>query len=344
MLGTLYPLIRPILFSLEAERAHEWTLQAVSTAPGMIGALSSAGYPPQNNPISTSVFGLPIPSPVGLAAGLDKNGIAIPYWPSLGFGFVEVGTVTAIPQKGNEKPRLFRVPEDKALINRMGFNNRGSEQLALTMKSLRESGRWPNVPVGANVGKSKVTPLEDAPQDYALSISRLQPFADYFTINVSSPNTPGLRSLQHPESLKGILDASLIAAKDTPVAVKLAPDLNSELLAAIVELVISSGVSAIIATNTTIQRKGLSQPIDQTGGLSGRPLWPIARSIIKEVLQAANGKVPVIGCGGIHKASHVEELLSMGCAAIQLYSALIFDGPGLPSTLNRNLCESRRSS
>ena len=310
----------------------------------MIGALSSAGYPPQNNPISTSVFGLPIPSPVGLAAGLDKNGIAIPYWPSLGFGFVEVGTVTAIPQKGNEKPRLFRVPEDKALINRMGFNNRGSEQLALTMKSLRESGRWPNVPVGANVGKSKVTPLEDAPQDYALSISRLQPFADYFTINVSSPNTPGLRSLQHPESLKGILDASLIAAKDTPVAVKLAPDLNSELLAAIVELVISSGVSAIIATNTTIQRKGLSQPIDQTGGLSGRPLWPIARSIIKEVLQAANGKVPVIGCGGIHKASHVEELLSMGCAAIQLYSALIFDGPGLPSTLNRNLCESRRSS
>ena len=336
MFASLYPLIKPCLFSLDAELAHEWTISALAGNPSLIGK-AMGNKSPTAAELSGELFGLKIKSPVGLAAGLDKNGVAISFWPHLGFGFVEVGTVTAIPQEGNPKPRLFRLKKDQALINRMGFNNHGSEALATEMRRIKAADQWPSTPIGANVGKSKVTPLEEAAGDYATSIERLQGLADYFTINVSSPNTPGLRELQRPDALKAILNASLEAAKGTPVAVKIAPDLEPEMVSSIVDLVCEAGVSGIIATNTTIKRDNLTRDPDETGGLSGRPIWPHSKAIIQQVLDATNDRIPVIGCGGVDSGERAAELLQMGCAAVQLYTALIYKGPNLPSQINRTL-------
>jgi dihydroorotate dehydrogenase len=272
-----------------------------------------------------------------LAAGLDKNGVAISFWPSLGFGFVEVGTVTAHPQPGNPQPRLFRLPEERALINRMGFNNQGSANLAVRLRKLRESGNWPEIPVGVNVGKSKVTPIEEATDDYVTSIERLVGLADYFTINVSSPNTPGLRQLQTKAHLEQLLPAALSAAQGIPVFLKLAPDLTDEAIQEAVDLAIAAGISAIIATNTTVRRDLLKTDPDEAGGMSGAPLWPLARDRILAVLKASDTRIPVIGVGGIRSAEQALELLDAGCVAIQLYSALVFDGPGLPSRLSQGI-------
>lgn len=335
MLQWSWPLARPILFSMDAEDAHERTLSALESYGGLLGSLAGSNTPDPS--LAREAFGVKLAGPVGLAAGLDKDGRAIPFWPRLGFGFVEVGTVTAHAQTGNPRPRLFRVPEDGALINRMGFNNHGSEALATRLRALRESGRWPSVPVGANVGKSKITPLDEATDDYVTSVTRLHGLVDWFTVNVSSPNTPGLRSLQAPEVLGALLDGVLEAADGTPVVLKLAPDLEPDALAEAVDLAIAHGINGIIATNTTIGREGLTKDPEQAGGMSGRPLWPLARSRIGTALDAAGGRVPVIGCGGVHTAAQVKELLDAGCVAVQLYTGLIFEGPGLPARLHRDL-------
>jgi dihydroorotate dehydrogenase len=285
---------------------------------------------------------LEIAGPVGLAAGLDKDGVAIPFWPSLGFGFVEVGTVTAHPQPGNPRPRMFRFPRQGAIINRMGFNNAGSEALARRLRRLRDAGRWPTVPVGANVGKSKVTPLDEAPQDYATSVKRLRGLVDWFTVNVSSPNTAGLRSLQDREALSALLPDVIDAADGAPVFLKLAPDLTDHAIHDAVGLAGELGVTGIIATNTTVGRDGFDTTVPhggESGGLSGRPLRPLALDRIRVVLAAA-ADLPVIGVGGVHRPEHARALLGAGCRAVQLYSGLIFDGPGLPSRLNRALQES----
>jgi dihydroorotate dehydrogenase len=339
VLDLAYPLVRRALFRLDAERAHEWTIRAVSAAPRLLGALARLTCGSPDPRLARTVAGVRWAGPVGLAAGLDKDGRAIPFWPALGFGSVEVGTVTALPQPGNPRPRLFRVPEDRALVNRMGFNNRGSAALADRLRALRERGRWPAVPVGVNVGKSRVTPLEEAPEDYATSVRRLQGLADWFTVNVSSPNTPGLRDLQEREPLRRVLDAVLAVAGDTPVLLKLAPDLAPEALADAVELAWEAGARGIVATNTTIGRDGLSHDPGEEGGLSGAPLWPLARARIGVALQAARGRLPVIGVGGIETAAQVRELLDAGCAAVQIYTALIYAGPGLPARLHRALLE-----
>ncbi len=330
-----WPAARALLFRLDAERAHEWTLDALSVAPRALGAIAGrlAGRP-EARPVS--VCGIPFAGPVGLAAGLDKDGRALPFWGRLGFGFVEVGTVTAHAQPGNDRPRLFRLPDERAIVNRMGFNNLGSEALAARARALRDRGVWSPVPVGANVGKSKVTPAEEAPGDYATSVRRLQGLFDWFTVNVSSPNTPGLRALQDADALRALLPGVLEAAKGTPVFVKLAPDLGDEALHSAVSLCRELGVSGIVATNTTLRRDVLAVDPGQAGGLSGRPLWPIARDRIRVVLEAA-GTLPVIGVGGVERAEQVRELLGMGCAAVQLYSALIYEGPGLPARLHREL-------
>lgn len=335
VLDATWPAARALLFRLDAERAHEWTLDLLGVAPRALGAVAGrlAACPP---PAPRTVCGVPFAGPVGLAAGLDKDGRALPFWGRLGFGFVEVGTVTAHPQPGNERPRLFRLVDERAIVNRMGFNNRGSEALAARARALRERGVWSPVPVGANVGKSKVTPPEEAPADYATSVRRLQGLFDWFTVNVSSPNTPGLRALQDADALRALLPVVLEAAKGTPVFVKLAPDLGDEALRAAVELCRSEGVSGIVATNTTIRRDVLGADPGQSGGLSGRPLWPIARDRIRVVLDAA-GPLPVIGVGGVERADQVRELLGMGCAAVQLYTALVYEGPGLPARLHREL-------
>lgn len=335
MMNALWALGRPLLFSLDAETAHHLTLSVLGAAPRLLGGLARplCSAPPQ----PTELFGHTLPSPIGLAAGLDKDGVAIPFWPALGFGFVEVGTVTAHGQVGNAKPRMFRLVDERAIINRMGFNNGGSAALAARMERLRSRGHWPSVPVGANLGKSKVTPLEDAAQDYATSARRLAGLADYFTINVSSPNTPGLRSLQDAEPLRRIIDAVKDAADGTPTALKLAPDLTDEAIHDAVGLAQAAGIDAIIATNTTIRRDLLSRDPNQGGGMSGAPLWPFARDRIGVALDAAAGRVPVVGVGGIESAQQVQELLDLGCVAVQLYSSLIFQGPGLIRRLRRDV-------
>lgn len=333
----LYRLVRPLLFALDAERAHDGMISLLGAAPGFWAALArrSLALPPSR---ARRLGPLVLPFPIGLAAGLDKDGIAIPFWPALGFGAVEVGTVTAQAQPGNPKPRLFRLPTERGLINRLGFNNGGSAALAARLRRLRQAGAWPAVPVGVNVGKSRVTPVEEATADYATSVERLAGLADYFTINVSSPNTEGLRSLQGREALAELVPAVVAKAGGAPVFVKLAPDLEPGPLEEAVEMAIEGGAAGLIATNTTVARQGLlARDPGLAGGLSGRPLWPLARRKILEVLAAARGRVPVVGVGGIAEAAQVEELLAAGCTAVQLYSALIFEGPGLPSRLLREL-------
>jgi dihydroorotate dehydrogenase len=335
MLNHIYKTIRPLVFMADAERAHNAAMQTISIAPGIIGAL--AGNTTPHPSLARTVAGLKFLGPVGLAAGLDKNGEAATFWPSLGFGFIELGTVTALPQVGNPKPRLFRIPKERAIINRMGFNNHGSEALANRLRVLRESGNWPLAPVGANIGKSKVTPLADAAGDYALSTDRLAPLVDYLTVNVSSPNTPGLRELQGKEPLKRILDGVLLRAQQKPVFLKLAPDLSDSALEEAVELAISIGTSGIIATNTTITRPGNTGVLDESGGLSGAPLASLAKSKIQTVLNITGSRVPVIAVGGIHRAAQVQELLDLGASAVQIYSALIYEGPMLPAQIHKVL-------
>lgn len=357
MLQSTYRLLRPLLFALDAEVAHERLLGALATVPHLAAMAASFGAGPPPAALAREVAGLRFGGPVGLAAGLDKDGVAIPVWEALGFGSIEVGTVTARPQPGNPKPRLFRLQQDRALINRMGFNNRGSEALAARLRALREHGGWPKVPVGVNVGINKDTSADQAVADYVLSVERLAALVDYLTVNVSSPNTPGLRELQSVQWLERLLPAVLEAARAgegtdarcgrgaPPVFLKLAPDLADPALAAAVDLAARAGIAGVIATNTTITRPlasevgeyGLTHDPGEPGGLSGRPLWPLARRKIATVLEAADGRLPVIGVGGIATAEQVEELLAAGCAAVQLYTAFIFEGPGLPARLHREL-------
>lgn len=332
MLDTLYRVAKPLLFSMDAETAHELTFRLMG--PARMFA-ESAGLRPAPA-LARKVGPLTWRGPIGLAAGLDKNGVAVRTWDALGFGAIELGTVTAIPQPGNDKPRLFRLVDERGLINRMGFNNAGAAALAASLRALRESGGWPAAPVGANIGKSKVVPNEDAVADYLVSCAALRGLADYYVVNVSSPNTPNLRALQEKEPLLRLL-AAVVPAVDGPVFLKIAPDLTDEALAEAVEVAIEAGCAGVIATNTTLERPGTTGRLGQAGGLSGAPLWPIARPKVGVALQAAAGRVPVIGVGGVSTAAQARELLDAGCAAVQLYSALIFEGPTLPSRLHREL-------
>ena len=333
MLDRIWPWVRPVMFRLDAERAHTLTLRGLRRAGWALKPLCpgppAAGLEVQLGPLR-------LPGPVGLAAGLDKDGMAIDFWPHLGFGWIEIGTVTAHPQPGNPRPRLFRYPAQRAIINRMGFNNAGSAALAQRIRALKDADAWPAIPVGANVGKSKITPLDEAPADYATSVRRLAGLVDWFTVNVSSPNTEGLRDLQQASMLEVLLPEVLEAAAGTPVLLKLAPDLTDDAIWRAVPLARDLGVTAIVATNTTNGRDGLVPDPGQTGGLSGRPLWPLARDRIGVVLAAAEG-LPVVGVGGIEGADQVRELLDAGCSAVQLYTALVFEGPGLPARIHRDL-------
>jgi dihydroorotate dehydrogenase len=335
MLDLLWKMARPALFSLDAEQAHRLTMDGLHRMPGL--SRSVLGKPAEHPGLACTLAGMKLRSPVGLAAGMDKDGEAISVWPQLGFGFIEVGTVTAHPQEGNPKPRLFRLKEEGGLINRMGFNNKGSHALADRLRNLRNSGDWPDIPVGANVGKSKITPLDEAAEDYAVSIRRLHGLVDYFTVNVSSPNTPGLRELQSAERLRELLGKALPAAGGQPVFVKFAPDMEEASLLESIEIVAASGCRGIIATNTTNTRPGGTERLGESGGLSGRPLWPLSKQQIALVLDAVDLRLPVIGVGGIDGPERASELLSMGCAAVQVYSALVFQGPGLIHRINRGL-------
>ena len=276
---------------------------------------------------SVRVFGLTFPNPVGLAAGMDKNAEVLGAWEALGFGFVEAGTITAHGQPGNDKPRCFRYPPQQALINRMGFNNPGAEAVACTLTKLKSSGRWPQIPVGINIGKSKVTPLEDAPSDYAASFRQLLPFGDYFVINVSSPNTPGLRQLQDRDSLAAIVRTLKSIDSSKPLLVKIAPDLSDDAVKDMASLAEAEKLDGLIATNTTLDHSSVPAGSDQTGGLSGSPL----RSRSTEVLRIlrAHTALPIIASGGVMSAESAREKLEAGASLVQIYTGFIYRGPGL---------------
>jgi dihydroorotate dehydrogenase len=319
---------RPLLFSLDAETAHRFTMALLGGASHFDLALRALkSFQPPSKP--KTVFGINFPNPIGLAAGLDKNGVALPAWAALGFGFIEIGTVTARAQPGNPKPRIFRLPAQQALINRLGFNNDGADAIADRLRRLRNSGQWPAVPVGINIGKSRATPLEQAKEDYLYSFRLVREFPDYITLNVSSPNTPGLRELQQPQRLSELLRAIGNEPKVTlkPVVVKISPDLSAAELKAILAVCEEHTVAAIIATNTTLDHSSIPPELDQAGGLSGAPLRAKSSAFVREIVGLST--IPVIASGGVCDAESAREKFQAGAQLIQLYTGLVYRGPRL---------------
>ncbi|CAL1240342.1 quinone-dependent dihydroorotate dehydrogenase [Candidatus Methylocalor cossyra] len=334
-----YEAFRPLLFRLDPERAHRWTLAGLE-------ALSRLGpcNPLRRSPCGreVTVMGLGFPNPVGLAAGLDKNGDYIAGLAALGFGFLELGTVTPRPQAGNPPPRLFRLPEAEALINRMGFNNKGVDHLVERIAARR----YPGV-VGVNIGKQRETPVEEALADYLACLRKVFPHADYVAVNVSSPNTPELRRLQsghHLESLLGGLTAERALleqrhGRHLPLAVKIAPELEPAALEAIADALIRHRIDAVIATNTSTSRDGVKDlpHASEAGGLSGRPLFASSTEVVRRLARLLGGRVPIIACGGIFSVEDARRKLDAGASLIQLYTGLIYRGPGLVRALVRGL-------
>lgn len=334
------------LFRMDPERAHHFTIGSLRTAGNIPGALPiiQAMYATKAYPeLQQTIWGMQISNPIGLAAGLDKNGEAAAAFSRLGFGFIEVGTVTPKGQPGNDLPRLFRLPEDEALINRMGFNNHGAEAMKMNLLRLKQRP----IPIAVNIGKNKITPNEQAAQDYRTCLRILYGVGDFFVINISSPNTPNLRSLQHGDELSRLI-SEVLEERDRlaeemnqpakPVLVKIAPDLSDEELAQTVGILESGGVSGIIATNTTIARDGLRNAhAGETGGLSGLPLQQRSTEIIRQVYRLTKGSIPIIGCGGIATAQDAYEKIRAGASVVEVYTALIYKGPALMKQLNREL-------
>jgi len=320
---SVYDWIRPLLFRMNAEAAHHFALGMLERMPP---GLSRSVFGPAPR-AEREVAGIRFRNPVGLAAGMDKNAVALPAWEALGFGFVEVGTITAKAQPGNPQPRLFRYPELGALINRMGFNNDGADAVAARLAALQQSGRWPQIPVGVNLGKSKVTPLEEAAEDYLHSFRALLPFGDYFVVNVSSPNTPGLRELQDKDALTHIVRTLRDHDATKPLFVKIAPDLNDPQLDAILELAAAENLAGLIATNTTLDHSALAGRRDETGGLSGAPLRTRAAEITRRLCAGAGRAV--IASGGIMDAAAARERFEAGAVLVQIYTGFIYRGPAL---------------
>jgi dihydroorotate dehydrogenase len=319
--------VRPFLFLLDPETAHHLAIDCLRIASRLdIAKRALNRFRPPNKP--KTVFSLDFPNPIGLAAGLDKNGMAIPAWAAIGFGFVEIGTVTARPQPGNPKPRIFRFPEQQALINRLGFNNDGADVIADRLIKLRERGMWPaNCRVGINIGKSRMAPLEKATDDYLYSFRRLSALGDYIAINVSSPNTPGLRELQSREQLSHLLGALRSENSAKPLLVKIAPDVQTGELDEIIAVCQDHQIAGIIATNTTLDHSAIPPVLDQQGGLSGSPLREKSTAFVRAI--AAKSNIPVVASGGIFDAASAREKIETGAQLIQLYTGLIYRGPGL---------------
>ncbi len=336
-------IIRPILFLVDAEKIHHFVfrlLKITGAVPGGKGAIEGVfGY--HTSKTARKLFGIEFRNPVGLAAGFDKDARLIDELASLGFGFVEIGTLTPKAQPGNEKPRLFRLPKDKALINRMGFNNEG---VAAAVARLKQ--RKSDVIVGGNIGKNKNTPNEKAFDDYGICFEALYDHVDYFVVNVSSPNTPGLRELQEKEPLRQLLgyvkSLSNAKPKPKPVLLKIAPDLTREQLNDIVEILISTKTDGIIATNTTISREGLMTASDDVakignGGLSGAPLTKRSTDVIRYLRQSLGPNFPIIGVGGIMSAHDAMEKFNAGADLVQLYTGFIYEGPALIKAINKKV-------
>jgi len=328
-------ILRPLLFQQDSERAHNFVVTQLARASKNKFTCDLIGKLYGSPELPTEVFGLKFPNPVGLAAGMDKHAAAVPGWLALGFGFCELGGVTWHAQPGNPQPRMFRAIPDEAVINRMGFNNSGAEAVAQKLTEWKISGRWPNHPVGINLGKSKITPLENAAEDYANSFRVLRDLADFFVVNVSSPNTPNLRQLQDKAALDEIF-AALQSLNSTrkPILVKVAPELTFEALDEILELVAPRNIAGIVATNTTIARPQTSDAklqkiYAETGGLSGRPLRARSTEVVRHLYKQTKGKLPIIGVGGIFDADDAWEKITSGASLVQVYTGMVYEGPSV---------------
>ena len=327
----MYRLARPLLFSLSPETAHDLSLDLLG-ASGRLG-LSQLVMPKPRQAV-VNVMGIDFPNPVGLAAGLDKNGDAIRGLSDLGFGFVEIGTITPRPQPGNPKPRIFRLPQAEAVINRMGFNNRGVDYLIERVRNAKFDGV-----LGINIGKNLTTPVEQAVDDYLYCLERVYEHASYITVNISSPNTPGLRSLQYGDSLKELLGALQLRQEDltemhgkrVPIAVKIAPDMTDEEIAQVAEIIVECGMDGVIATNTTLSREGVEglPHAAEAGGLSGAPVREQSTHVVRVLAETLQGRLPIIAVGGITEGAHAAEKIQAGASLVQIYSGFLYKGPAL---------------
>lgn len=327
-LSTIYPILRPLFFLFPAETAHHLTLKSLSYLHKLF---PSMGKNLQAN--TTTLFGLSFPNKVGLAAGLDKNGEYIDALAALGFGFIEVGTVTPKPQRGNPKPRLFRIPKSEALLNRMGFNNEGVDQLIENIKNSKFDGI-----LGINIGKNATTPIENAVDDYVFCLKEVYPYASYITINISSPNTAGLRQLQNENNLDTLLDTLKKTQQEcekqfnkyVPLLIKISPDLASNEIENIAMLLLKHHIDGVIATNTTLSRDGVdSLYANEAGGLSGKPLFARSLETVRCLYKHLGSTIPIIACGGIFSKEEAKAVYAVGARLIQIYSGLIYKGPAL---------------
>lgn len=333
-------LIRPILFCFDPEKVHYFTfslIRLVSKIPGF-PSLFKALYEVNDSRLETEVFGLKFKNPVGLAAGFDKDASLYKELSNFGFGFIEIGTLTPKGQEGNPKKRLFRLKEDQAIINRMGFNNGGVQEAIVRLK--KNNG----VLIGGNIGKNKLTPNEEASSDYEICFDALFDYVDYFVVNVSSPNTPNLRALQDKEPLTQLLQTlenkNLAKPKQKPILLKIAPDLTDEQLLDIIDIVKQTKIAGVIATNTTLSREGLqSENKVETGGMSGKPLAHRSTEVIRFLSEKSNKAFPIIGVGGIHSAEDAIEKLEAGASLVQLYTGFIYEGPSLVKAINKKILE-----
>lgn len=341
----MYQLIKPILFKFDPENIHHLVtggLRRVNRIWGVKPLLKNV-FQLDDKRLERGVFGLKFKNPLGLAAGFDKNADFIEDLAGFGFGFIEIGTVTPLPQSGNDKPRMFRLADDDALINRMGFNNQGVDVVAHRLRNLDRRG----LIIGGNIGKNKQTPNEDALSDYIKCFDQLFDVVDYFVVNVSSPNTPGLRELQEKEPLKNILNTLQLRNRKNdisrPILLKIAPDLTDSQLGDIIEIVIDTKIAGVIATNTTISREGLVSPVSlskESGGLSGKPLRKRSTEVIRYLSEKSNKAFTIIGVGGIHSAEDAIEKLNAGATLIQIYTGFVYEGPGLVRRILKGILKS----
>lgn len=338
----MYQLLKPLLFQFAPENIHHFVTSVLKNGNLIPGApyLQKSMFHLNDSRLEREVFGLKFKNPVGLGAGFDKNAALVDELSHFGFGFIEIGTVTPLPQPGNDQPRMFRLPQDEAIINRMGFNNEGAEVAATRLKYLKRNG----LIIGGNIGKNKLTPNEDAVKDYEKAFDALFDVVDYFVVNVSSPNTPGLRELQEKGPLKEILN-SLQSRNNKngisrPVLLKIAPDLTNAQLDDIIEIVSETKIAGVIATNTTISRENLKSPSSlatEAGGLSGKPLTQRSTEVIRYLSEKSGKAFPIIGVGGIHSAQDALDKLDAGASLVQIYTGFIYEGPILIKRINQGI-------
>jgi dihydroorotate dehydrogenase len=339
-------LVRPLLFLGDPEKTHEQTLALLSRITPFEPLLEEM-FSVRDAKLQVRLGPLLFPNPVGLAGGFDKNGIAVRTIAAFGFGFMEIGAVTALAQPGNPKPRLYRLPEDQALINRLGFNNEGAAAIAARLKALRENGNPLKIPLGINLGRSKIVETKDAVADFLSAFDQVYPYGDFFTLNVSSPNTPQLRDLQEKNLLQGLLRAiqeknrelaGRFAHKPKPVWVKIAPDMEFSQVDDIIGVALREKISGIIATNATAYlRETLTSGSKEPGGLSGKPLRALATSFVRHLYRAVGVNLPIIGVGGIFSAEDAYEKIKAGASAVQIYTGFVYEGPAAVKRINQGL-------